>query len=357
MTKIGDIKDETKSAGVIVKVVAIKEKEYESERGKGTYFYGIIGDETGTLPFTAWVLPSTVRVGDVVELKNCSVRKYNERLRLYVDSRSEVILRPEDVMEVKRTYRDYKVRSLNLNDSYVSVTGLITQVSRSTYKKDGIQKEVISGQFTDDTGTVRISSFGPELKDGMKVQISGARVQEYRGRLRLSINENSAIAGADFPTPEVPLYRISEVDRGISGIEVTGICVAVGDRSGLTMRCSQCRRRVDDGSCEEHPDAEKTLDLYATFTLEDGTASIQCNTGKDVTSTLTGISVDGKEFNQVEIESVHSGIKNKLLGRPFLVRGEASVTDQGTSLRAESIVEIDVEALKRIRAAMRMGID
>ncbi|MHB8395805.1 MAG: hypothetical protein ACYDAZ_08460 [Thermoplasmataceae archaeon] len=357
MLKIAEIKDKIKFADITVKVVTIREKEYENEKGKGSYYYGIVGDETGTLPLTAWVFPSTVQAGDVIELKNCSVRKYNDRLRIYADSRSEVVLRPDDKMEVKRTYKEYKVKDLNLKDQYVAVSGIITGIEERTYEKDGRSGVVYSGIFADDTGTVRISSFGVKLKENLKARITGARVQEYRGRIGISINENSVITPIEMQKPGVPLYRISELSTGISGIEVTGICVMLGERSGLSMRCPECRKRVDDGNCQEHPDAKPYVDLYAYFTLEDGTSTMQCSIGRDALAKFTGIKTESLEYSEDEIGRIHGIIEEKIMGKPLLLKGESTTSPQGLSFRAEELTYIDSDVIKKVQAIMRMGID
>ena len=95
--KIDKLDENTKNETIVVKILSLTEKETKSEKGEGVYHYGLIGDETGTMPYTAWALPATIRQGDVVELRNFSVKKYNDSLRLYLDTRTDVILRPRTV--------------------------------------------------------------------------------------------------------------------------------------------------------------------------------------------------------------------------------------------------------------------
>ena len=110
VVKIDKLDENTKNETIVVKILSLTEKETKSEKGEGVYHYGLIGDETGTMPYTAWALPATIRQGDVVELRNFSVKKYNDSLRLYLDTRTDVILRPEDKMDVKRVYKEYKIK-------------------------------------------------------------------------------------------------------------------------------------------------------------------------------------------------------------------------------------------------------
>ncbi len=357
MTKIAEIKEESPSLNLTVKIVTVREREYENDKGKGTYYFGIIGDETGTIPFTAWVFPPTVRQNDVVELRNCSVKAYNERLRVYVNSRSEVVLRPNDTMEVLRTYVEYKVKDLTTRDQYVAVSGIISGIQERKYSKDGKEGIVYNGFFRDETGTVRLSSFGVKLKEGLKAKISGARVQEYRGRIRISVNENSVITPVEFPEPQIPLYRITELANGISGIEISGICVLVGERSGLIMRCPECRRRVEGDRCEEHPGETPVKDLYAYFTLEDGTSTIQVSAGKDAMKGYTGLDVEELDYTPEERQSVSEKVMEKFLGKPVLLLGESVMSGQGLNFRALEVHPVDKNVISRVESLMKREVN
>ena len=53
------------------KIVSLQQRKIKNEKGETVYFYGILGDQSGTISFTAWAFPATIQAGDVVEIKNC----------------------------------------------------------------------------------------------------------------------------------------------------------------------------------------------------------------------------------------------------------------------------------------------
>ena len=51
------------------KIVSLQQRKIKNEKGETVYFYGILGDSSGTISFTAWAFPATMQSGDVVEIK------------------------------------------------------------------------------------------------------------------------------------------------------------------------------------------------------------------------------------------------------------------------------------------------
>ena len=346
--------EQTKNETMVVKIISLREKETKTEKGEGVYHYGMLGDGSGTLPYTAWSIPATIRAGDVVELKNFTVKKYNDALRVYIDSKTEVVLRPDDKLDVKHVYRDYKIKELNLKDAFVSVTGILKDPIEKTYEKDGQTKTVVHSTFEDDTGSIRISLFDRKLAPGRYYKIDGAKLSEYKGRYRLTAGDKTQIAEVgSFRIPDIKIYDINELARPVDSINITGTVVFLGEKGGLISRCSECRKTIDDIRCPDHPEAKIFLDLYAYFTLEDGTGDIQCNVGRAGMLELLNLKEEDLNIEKPKVSraDVSKRLAEKILSVPILLDGDAVMGPNGLSFRARRIRRMDEPLLKKVMEA------
>ena len=346
--------EQTKNETMVVKIISLREKETKTEKGEGVYHYGMLGDGSGTLPYTAWSIPATIRAGDVVELKNFTVKKYNDALRVYIDSKTEVVLRPDDKLDVKHVYRDYKIKELNLKDAFVSVTGILKDPIEKTYEKDGQTKTVVHSTFEDDTGSIRISLFDRKLAPGRYYKIDGAKLSEYKGRYRLTAGDKTQIAEVgSFRIPDIKIYDINELARPVDSINITGTVVFLGEKGGLISRCNECRKTIDDIRCPDHPEAKIFLDLYAYFTLEDGTGDIQCNVGRAGMLELLNLKEEDLNIEKPKVSraDVSKRLAEKILSVPILLDGDAVMGTNGLSFRARRIRRMDEPLLKKVMEA------
>lgn len=347
--KIEDIKEEKKELELKAKILSLNQRETKSERGEGVYFYGLLGDETGTIPFTAWTFPPTVRAGDVVNLKNVNSKEYNGRIRLYVDSKSEVILRAEENIEVKRSYKDYKIKDLTTKDMFVAVEGVLSEIMAKDFEKEGNVTKIYYGTLEDDTGKIRISSFGKALEGNKAVRIEGAKVSEYNGRLRLSINDKAKVSDSSIVVTqsEKPLL-ISEASSPIGGITIRGFAITLGDKSGLRMRCSVCKKTIEDIHCPEHPTDSYYYDLFAYFTVSDGSGYMQCTAGSSALLPIIGMGESDLDVNNSRLmkKDVFNKMKEAIFGKPLVITGDFVNTQMGLSFRSSSIRPLTMDDVK-----------
>ncbi|MCL5802467.1 MAG: replication protein A [Candidatus Thermoplasmatota archaeon] len=353
-TKIRDLEKDSKDVSIKGKILSVDKKDIKNERGESVYYYGLIGDETGTIPFTAWAFPNTVRAGDVVEIKFCSVREYNEKLRLNIDSRTEVILKTEEAIDVKRNYREYKIRSLNLSDPFVSIEGRIGQVNERKYQKDGEERLLYSTTVEDDTGQIQMTSFGQKLEEGKVVRIEGARVSEYNSRLRISIGDRTKVDESTAVIGERKISNIEDINSPVGGIRIAAFSVNFGEKSGIMNRCSECRKRIDDMRCPDHPSAPQILDIFSYFTLDDGTSYVQSTAGREALLPLIGmkdedLSVDNVNLNR---KDVYRKLREAILGKAFLAMGDFRNGQNGLSFRLRSMEYLSEATISELSRQM-----
>ena len=348
--QISDLEPGKQNLGLKAKIVSLQQRKIKNDKGETVYFYGILGDRTGTVSFTAWAFPATIQAGDVVEIKNCSTKEYNNVNRVYIDARTEVILRPGEEMEVKRTFKELKIKDLTTSNPYVSIEGRISGVREKEMERNGEKLQLFYGDLEDDTGKIRLSSFGKPLKDGETVRIEGAKVSEYNGRLRLTINDKTRVLPTKLPFEITErILNIVDINGPLGGITVQGFAVNMGQKSGLVMRCSECNQKLDDLRCPDHPEAPFVYDLFAYFTVDDGTGHLQCTGGKFPLLPLLGIKAE--EFvpsnKSISRRGILTLLEERIPGRPFIIGGDLVKSQVGLSMRIREIRPMDEEFLKK----------
>ncbi len=349
--EIGDLKEPMQNINIKGKIVNINLRKVSNERGESVYHYGIIGDSTGTIPFTAWSLSSSLKQGDVVAIRNCSTRDFKGSIRLYLDSSSAVKLLPGEDMEVHRSSASLKIGQLSRSTPYVSVRGKIGKVYEREFEKDGKKTTIYSTSIEDETGRIRLSSFGRPLEEGSEIEIQGARVSEYNGSLRISVNENSQVSKVNLGLKIGERYHdIGTISSPVGGISIRAVCISMGEKSGLIYRCSECNKRVDEIRCNDHPDAPIKYDIFAYFTMDDGTGTIQASAGSRAMLEILGIKEE--EFTPqnraINKNMIRDRIHEKMLGHAFKISGDVREQNVGLSLRGFSISQIsdqDISAM------------
>ncbi len=346
--KIKDINQNYQNIDIIAKILSVDKRVTKNEKGETTYYYGILGDDTGTIPFTAWTLIATVKSGDAVEIKNGSSNLYNGKIRFYIDSRSQVILKPNEDIEVKRVSDLLKIRDIPANAYYVSVIGRITGISQKKYIRDGQERLVYQGYIEDETARVRISSFGKKLEENSTVKIDGAKVSQFNGYLGLSIGETTEIEKVKAEIPEGKKYMlISEIKSPVGGITVNGFVISVGANVKINRKCSVCRKILEDDHCKDHPDAPAIFDLFGYFLISDGTEDLMCFVNSD--SLLPFINMKADEFQKRAYEiNLHPLMEKNLKGKCLSVSGNIRSGNNGFSLRVTSIKDIGPDDVKSV---------
>lgn len=358
--KIEEIKEELRGISLNVKVVSIRQRESKNQNGEGVYYYGLLGDETGTMPFTAWSFPSSVRQGDVVEVRNCNTREYNDSMRIYIDSRSEVLLKPEEEMEVKRVYRSYKIKDITPKNPYIQVEGLVGENVEKTYEKDGETRSVTYFTLTDETGSIRVSAFGRSLEEGSSVRIEGAKVSEYNGRYRLTIFDNTEVVKTDRKFDEDSrVYNVADITSPVDSVTLTGMVVSLSDRSGLTRRCNNCRKILDDLKCADHPDDGYFLDVFASFVLSDGTGEIHSTAGRNALMHFPGFSEDELDPAKSDLSrrDTYERIKTGITTPALKLTGDVVITQNGMNFRIRELGELEKEESMKIRTQLESDLE
>jgi len=342
--KLDEIHGETPNLELRVKILSLSKRETTTSRGETVYYYGLVGDETGVLPYTAWEFPAPIKAGDVVQIKYARSRVYNERIRLYFDSKTEILLKPGEDIEVKRTYKETKLMDLSLKNPFVTITGKISNMTGKEYSKAGNTFTIYNGFIEDDTSRVRISSFGQPLENGKIYRIVGARVSEFNKQLEVSIGDKTEVYPENEDMDFERYYKLFEVDNPAGGITILGFIITLGTKSGIIKRCSECNKPLSTGVCPDHPDKPTKLDIFSYFTLDDGTRYIQCIAGKKAVMPFLGI----KEEDLPRVAGdIYRMLEDRLYGHAVRVNADFIKNDDDLSLRVNAINAITREDIEK----------
>src|SRR5436853_5599735 len=79
------------SVNLLARIVSVNEKDVTIEGGSKRILYGILGDPTTTIPFTAWEpLPVPIAKGDVVRVQNAYTKEYRGQVQGNFGTRTAV---------------------------------------------------------------------------------------------------------------------------------------------------------------------------------------------------------------------------------------------------------------------------
>jgi len=336
------------------KVISINSREYEIDGIKRKMYYGILGDETGTIPFTAWRLELELRKGDCVEIKNAYTKEWQGSPQLVIGTNTRVSLLPPDSVRVKLSISPRKIVELYPRMGLVEVTGKIMDVLEKEVVVEGVSRKVYEGIIRDDTGEIPFSAWDVEVKKGDVLRISGGYVRTFRGMPQLVFDPRATITKEkiDFEIKEIPVTLESLEGKGGYNVLVEGVIIDVKKGSGLIYRCPECGRVLSSTNCPEHGKVTPAPDMRIKAVLDDGTGAAICIFNREQTERIIGISVDEAlrivQENLGNPTVIREIIEEKLIAVPMKVRGNAiSKEKYGLTILVKDFQFLDLEDIAK----------
>ena len=353
-----------RSVNLLARVVTSNSRELEGDNGPRQMIYGILGDETGTVPFTLWEGGFPYEKGDVLRIKNAYTREWQGQVQISMGDRS--FLEKTEDEDIPMVFNRDPVEATigDIKDGMRNVTTKfrVMEVEAREVEVNENLKTVYSGIAGDETGMVRFSSwhdFG--LIEGQVYRVEGAYVRSWRGAPQLTFDENATCE--KMPDEEVsPVEDIQEQDimslselighGGAVGIRIRGILIDIKRGSGLILRCPECNRATNKGLCMVHGKVKGNHDLRIKGVLDDGTGAVTVIIGKELTEKLSGRTMeqyieDAKEAMTNEVTRDH--LIGELLARPLEVRGNSAKDEFGVMVIAEDAKTPAVDLVREAR--------
>ncbi|MGQ0797241.1 MAG: hypothetical protein ACT4OI_05170 [Methanobacteriota archaeon] len=358
------------SVNLLVRVVSVNERDVNVEGGSKHILYGILGDPTATVPFTAWEpLNGPITKGDVLRVQNAYTKEYRGQIQVNFGVRTIVTKeKPDALPEYKPTPgagqpyvgtpTPFDVVDLREGASNVAVTARILDVETREVAVEGTPKSVFSGVLADATGKSQFSAWKDfSLKPDEVVRIEGAYVKAWRGIPQVSFDERATVTRlpSEALPPgsklgESPRMWIEDLAERGGGVDVTvrGILIDLREGSGLVYRCPECKRVLRKGACRIHGEVKGEADLRVKAVLDDGSGALTAVFNRDLTEALLDKTIDAciaQAKDAMSADVVRDELADILVAQPMEARGNVTSDEYGLMMIVQEakILKVDVQ--------------
>ena len=349
---ISDLLPNERSVNLLVRVIAVNPKEITVKGDNRKIFYGIFGDESGTISFTAWTSDLELKKGDVVEISNAYTREWQGSVQLNLGDRVRIEKTDKEKLpESAFAPRGVKIKDLRSGIGAVDVTARILEIKEREATVAGDTKKVFSGLIADETGKAQFTSWHDfKIKEGDVLRISGGYVKSWKGIPQLTFDdkatvkkvEKSKVPKKDLQARKMPLFTLIE-KRGALDVEAEGTVIDIRPGSGIITRCPECNRTIQDNQCGIHGKVNGKTDLRIKLVIDDGTGSVGSVLNRELTEKLLGKTLE--ECNKISEEALQEKICKTLFAKKISIKGNALGDEFGTSVIAKDVrfVDLDME--------------
>ena len=360
--KIGDLTGKEMNVDITAKAVYVDKKEITVRNVSKTIVSGILGDESGTAPFTIWEGSDVELVkGEVYIFKNAYTKTWNDRVQINLGSRGKVektegirVDVPDRTLSAES--REMKIGDIKDGVGNITVTGRIlsTEIRNIVVKNE--PKVVYSGMIADDTGKIQYSAWNDySLKEGETICVKNAYIRAWRGIPQLNLGDRCEVSRVDdtFGDIEDKVAEKSIQDivnvGGALDVCITGTVVDLRTGSGLIKRCPECNRSVLNDECTTHGHIEPVFDLRMKLIIDDGTGAMSAIVNRADTEKLTGITLDaamGLAKARGEIDAVAKDMAQMIIMKRVSVSGNVMSDDYGPMMivKSATVKETDTVA-------------
>jgi replication factor A1 len=359
--KLGAIVPGEMSVNFVGKLLSVNEKEIDGKGGRKKIYYGLIGDETAVLPYTAWETEGLkLEKGSVISVRNAYATEYQSKVQLNFGARTGIKKDDTTRIEVSEIpsvpARPVKIGEITADSGRVEVTGRILSVEKKIIPGEEGPREIFSGIIADETGRIRFTCWGDaRLKQDDVVKISSAAVRSWKGIPQLSFDESAEITRikGSYPTAkELSTRKFVEVSKlsegtGAADVTVAGMILQVKEGSGLVFRCPECKRVLQKGTCRIHGKVEGVADLRIKAVLDDGTGALSVVMNREITESLLGMSIDEcieKARSVMDYDVIRGMLDERLTTKEVEVTGNVTVDEYGPMMiaREARLMDLDV---------------
>ncbi|HLF17067.1 MAG TPA: hypothetical protein VI796_06535 [Candidatus Thermoplasmatota archaeon] len=352
---LAQLPPESPSVNLKVRLLSLNTKQVTARGEAKTILWGLLGDESGTAPYTAWRPLEGLEKGDVIEVQGAYTKTFNNQVQANFGDRTR--LTKMDAASLPPTptrIQDVRVADIAEGMRGLRVSGRILSVAERQVQVQGQPRSLWGGTLADASGAIEFTSwhdFG--LKTGDAVTIEGGYVRAFRSVPQLNFDQGAKVTPftGDLPPaqalsvhPPMAIGRLLE-KGGASDVTLVGTLLEVRPGSGLVLRCGHkegaqsCGRVLTAGQCRLHAKQDGAPDLRIKAMLDDGTGAVGVIVGREATVALLGKSLEAcieEAKAAFRPEIIQDQLRERLTGRLFAARGNALTDDYGMQVIARS---------------------
>jgi replication factor A1 len=346
-TLVVDLKPNLQSVHVLCRIVSVNPREIQVKGETRKIYYGILGDETGTVQFTAWK-DFELEKGMVIDITNAYTKEWQGSVKINFGDRTRIQKTDaSEIPEVNAEPRTYQIKELRGGLSAVEVTARILEIKDREVEISGQKKRVFSGILGDATGKAQFTAwYDFALKEGMVVRITGGYVKAWKGIPQFTFDEKATVEKLDANTilkkdvtsQKLPLSELVE-RNGALDVEVQGTVIEIRKGSGVVQRCPECNRVLRNGACVTHGTVEGKSDVRMKLVIDDGTGSVSAILGKELTEKLLGKTMDLSSNDDGLVEEMNA----LLFGHRVSLQGNALGDQFGVTVIARDAKRVDFD--------------
>jgi len=352
-TLLADLQPNTRNVKLVAQVVSINPKDIMVKGQPRTIFTGLLRDESGTLPFTAWDKPA-IKEGDIVEISNAYTREWQGKTQLNFGNQVIFEKKEKDVLP-KETFEPKKVTIEEITPlvGTIELTARVLSVEEKEITVDDEKKTMYTGVLGDSTGKIPFTAWKDyKLTKDSTIQIKGGYIRSFRGMPQVNIDEEATvkkqkkqISEKEIPTRSLQLYELNE-KAGMFDVSITGRVIEIQQGSGIILRCPECNQVLREDGCRVHGTVEGAIDLRMKCVLDDGTGSVKTILNKDQTEEILGKTLD--ECKQMNPEELQSLLYESFFGIKLEMKGNALQDNFGSTFLPNNIKLVSIEVDKEV---------
>lgn len=360
--KIKDLEGTEPSVDLVAKAVFVEKKEITARGSPMTILSGILGDDTGTVSFTAWRDDVEMEKGSVYAIKNAYAKLFGDKPQINVGTRGSIELNQDVAFDVPVSSESsgsglLKIKDITENTRNLDLVACVSELESRQITIKEETKTVFGGMLSDETGKIQFTDWGNhDLHDGDTISIKNAYIRSWRGIPQVNIGDRSEVCPSDTklgPISTGPCKKTVEEILKVGGgldLSVTGTVVDVRTGSGLIKRCPKCKRAITGDICTIDGHVEDPImDLRLKLTLDDGTGAISAILGRADTEKITGITLENAIENAKEkgdMNVIGNTMARFCLLKKLTVAGNVMSDEYGPqiSVRSTKVEEYDTQA-------------
>lgn len=340
-TLVMDLRPNERNVHILTEVLSINKKQVTVRGKTRDIYYGLLRDESGTIPFTAWK-DIDVKKGDVIEVTNAYTREWQGNVQLNFGEK--VKIEKKEIELPTSEPKSCKIKDLHPGIGTVELEGVILEIEERNVDVNGEKKTVFSGIIGDETGKTPFTAWHNfSLKKDETYRIRGGYIKSWRGIPQLVFDENASVEKLDkskksTSTRHVPIHILVE-RGGAFDIEIEGTVIELQHGSGLINRCPECNRVLINGECKIHGAVNGIEDVRIKCIVDDGTGATSISFNREQTEKLIGKNMD--EIKKTSETQLLEEIRDKILAHPLRIRGNALTDSFGVTFIPKEVEKIE----------------
>ena len=359
--KLRDVAPSDGNVDFVARIVTVNPKEVTAQGEKRTIHFGLLGDETRVLPYTAWK-DFNLAKGATVVVRNAYVTEWRGEPQVNLGERAQIVPSDQDLAATElgpRAAQEKKVRELRGGLASVTLVVRILKVQTKEITVEGKPRTLWTGEVADDSGKVRFTAWKDlQLQEDAVVRLSNAYTKSWRGMPDLNLGDSTTVellpSTALPPRSQLQAAQpmaIGELENLGGGADVLleGTLLEVRQGSGLIKRCPDCKRVLQKDECRLHGKVKGAFDLRVKGVLDDGTGALTVFLPREIVEQVLGKTMEqcqemAKEAMSTDV--VEQELARKLTARLVRVVGNATSDDFGLMLIASRAEILQPQGLK-----------